>query len=70
MAAPESKRRIGWPMTKVQRPDAQLRMATQRGDRLQLEIDLAVARIRALPSRRIRVSLDDILSARDEGRKG
>ncbi|HEX3660236.1 MAG TPA: type II toxin-antitoxin system prevent-host-death family antitoxin [Acidobacteriaceae bacterium] len=42
---------------------------TPEADRRQAEIEQALADLRALPSRRHRLTVVEILSARDEGRK-
>ena len=42
---------------------------TPEADRIQAEIEQALADLRALPSRRRRLTVTEILSARDEGRK-
>lgn len=43
--------------------------AEQRSAERQAEIDKAIEDLKALPSRRHRLTVEEILSARDEGRK-
>ena len=77
VAASEAKARLAQILTDVERGQSVVitrhgrpiaRLVPER-DRRQEEIDRAVAEIRALKSRKAAVTVAELLSARDEGRR-